>query len=162
DDYADLRARYEAETASVLSELDRLGPAPAAPPARPVAASARGGAWRHPLALGAAAVALVVFGIALGVGIVRYREPDRASAGSMGEGMPPVASGSPSVTPGAEGGRTIPPEVLRGMLEAARQSLFAGRPQEASAAYQAVLKRDPQNVDALTHLGLLLVMSADG
>jgi cytochrome c-type biogenesis protein CcmH/NrfG len=52
--------------------------------------------------------------------------------------------------------------VLRGMLEAARQSLFAGRPQEASAAYQAVLKRDPQNVDALTHLGLLLVMSADG
>jgi cytochrome c-type biogenesis protein CcmH/NrfG len=25
-----------------------------------------------------------------------------------------------------------------------------------------VLKRDPQNVDALTHLGLLLIMSAEG
>jgi hypothetical protein len=30
-DYADLRARYEAETALVLAELDRLGPAPEAP-----------------------------------------------------------------------------------------------------------------------------------
>ena len=29
-------------------------------------------------------------------------------------------------------------------------------------AYQAILKRDPKNVDALTHLGLLLVMTADG
>src|SRR5207247_889325 len=81
DDYTELRARYEAEAAAVLSELDRLAPAPAAPPAQ------------------------------------------RAE---------PTVRGS------------------------------AGRPQEASAAYQAVLKRDPQNVDALTHLGLLLVMSADG
>jgi cytochrome c-type biogenesis protein CcmH/NrfG len=48
------------------------------------------------------------------------------------------------------------------MLQAARQSLFAGRTQEASAAYQAVLKRDPQNVDALTHLGLMMILSADG
>lgn len=42
------------------------------------------------------------------------------------------------------------------MLDAARQSLFAGRYQEAIAAYQAVLKRDPKNVDAITHMGLIL------
>ena len=162
DDYTELRARYEAEAAAVLSELDRLAPAPAAPPARRAETTVRGSAWRHPLALGAAAVALVVFGVTLGVGIVRYTEPDRMAAPPM-PGAPPLASvDAPAAPSSGEGGRTLPPEMLRGMLQAARQSLFAGRPQEASAAYQAVLKRDPQNVDALTHLGLLLVMSADG
>jgi len=48
--------------------------------------------------------------------------------------------------------------MLRGMLEAARQSLFAGHYREAIAAYQAVLKRDPKNVDALTHLGLIVAV----
>jgi tetratricopeptide (TPR) repeat protein len=162
DDYADLRARYEAETASALTELDRLGSVAAPPPrARTAEAPARGSAWRHPLALGAGAVALVVFGVALGVGIVRYSEPDRMAGAPM-PGSRPLASLDAPAAAGGGGGGALAPEMLRGMLEAARQSLFAGRPQEASAAYQAVLKRDPQNVDALTHLGLLLVMSADG
>ncbi len=50
------------------------------------------------------------------------------------------------------------PEVLQGMLQAARASLFAGRYGEAIAAYQAVLKRDPKNVDALTHMGLIVAI----
>ncbi len=163
DDYGELRARYESETATVLSELDRLGlaAAPTPPAARASEASARGAAWRHPLALASAAMALVAFGVTLGVGIVRYSEPDRMAGAPM-PGSSPLASLEPPAAAGGGSGRTIPPEVLRGMLQAARQSLFAGRPQEASAAYQAVLKRDPQNVDALSHLGLLLVMSADG
>jgi tetratricopeptide (TPR) repeat protein len=163
DDYAELRTRYEAETAAVLTELDRLESAPAPRAPRPaVAAPARVGVWRHPLALGAAAVALVVFGVALGVGIVRYSEPDRM-AGAPAPGTRPLASLEPPVgAPPGQSGRPLDPGMLQGMLQAARQSLFAGRPQEASAAYQAVLKRDPQNVDALTHLGLLLVLSADG
>ena len=158
DDYAELRARYEAETATVLSELDRLDTAPA-PRTRPTKAEpvARVGAWRHPLALGAAAVSLLVFGVALGIGIVRYSEPDRSS-GPM-PGSRPLASMD---APPSDPSKPLDPGMLRGMLQAARQSLFAGRPQEASAAYQAVLRRDPKNVDALTHLGLLMVMSADG
>lgn len=160
DDYAELRARYEAETAAVLSELDQLGAAPAPRPTRAPEARVRGAAWRHPLALGASAVVLIVFGVVLGVGIVRYTEPDR-NAGAPMPGSRPLASLEPPAAPSA-GGRAVTPEMLRGMLQAARQSLFAGRHQEASAAYQAVLKRDPQNVDALTHLGLLLVVSADG
>ena len=44
------------------------------------------------------------------------------------------------------------------MLQAARQSLFEGRYAEAIAAYQAVLKRDAKNVDALTHLGLIVAI----
>jgi cytochrome c-type biogenesis protein CcmH/NrfG len=61
-----------------------------------------------------------------------------------------------------EPGKPIPPEMLAGMLNAARQSLFDGNSSQAIAAYQAVLKRDPKNVDALTHLGLLLIMTAEG
>jgi tetratricopeptide (TPR) repeat protein len=168
DDYAELRARYEAETADVLRELDRLGAAPARPERAPhepgPAAATPGSGWRHPLALGGAAIALVVFGVALGVGIVRYTEPDRTAGEPMPGSRPLASLADPAAPAGAPaaGGQPLAPEMLRGMLNAARQSLFAGRAQEASAAYQAVLKRDPENVDALTHLGLLLVMSADG
>src|SRR6266446_9138745 len=155
DDYADLRARYEGETAAVLTELDRLGPAPATPP-RAVAA-ARRGAWRHPLAIGTAAAALLVFGIGIGAGIVRYTTPEPPSTPPMPgprpfapiEGAPPAAGGAP---------RALAPEMLQGMLQAARASLFEGRYSEAIAAYQAILKRDPKNVDAMTHLGLIVAI----
>jgi tetratricopeptide (TPR) repeat protein len=64
--------------------------------------------------------------------------------------MPPVA--------GVEPGKPVPPEILAGMLRAARQSLEDGRYPEAIAAYQAVLKRDPRNVDAMTHLALIVAI----
>jgi tetratricopeptide (TPR) repeat protein len=48
--------------------------------------------------------------------------------------------------------------MLQGMLRAARASLAEGRYGEAIAAYRAVLARDPQNVDALTHLGLIVAI----
>src|SRR2546430_16632080 len=48
------------------------------------------------------------------------------------------------------------------MLQAARASLFEGRYGEAIAAYQAVLKRDPKNVDAMTHLGLIVAIGGHG
>ena len=161
-DFAELRARYEGEAAAILTELDRLGPA-APPPPEP-----RRSAWRHPAALAAAAVLLVAFGIAVGAGIVRYTEPDpmagRPSPGSRplaelpreapGGDAAPGASNAPAIAPG----RPIPPEMLRGMLQAARSSLAQGRYSEAIAAYQAVLKRDPNNVDATTHLGLILAV----
>jgi cytochrome c-type biogenesis protein CcmH/NrfG len=51
---------------------------------------------------------------------------------------------------------------MRGMLQAARASLFDGRYGEAIAAYQAVLKRDPRNVDALTHLALIVAIGGHG
>ena len=50
------------------------------------------------------------------------------------------------------------------MLRAAHASLDAGRYQEAIAAYKAVVKRQPDNVDAITHLGVILSLAghADG
>jgi tetratricopeptide (TPR) repeat protein len=156
-DYADLRRRYEGEAAAVLTEMDRLGPAePASPELE--RRQVRGSAWRHPLVLGAAAVLLVTFGIVVGAGIVRYTEPD-PMAGQPQTGSRPLAP-LPSETPPATGGtgRVIPPEVLRGMLQAARTSLAEGRYGEAIAAYQAVLRRDPKNVDAMTHLALIVAI----
>jgi tetratricopeptide (TPR) repeat protein len=164
-DFTELRARYEGEAATLLTELDRLGPAEPAPPRVAPRTAPRRSAWRHPAALAAAAVLLVVFGIVVGAGIVRYTEPDpmagRPSPGSrpLAE-LPREAPGAPGASnaPRVEPGRPLPPEMLRGMLQAARSSLGQGRYSEAIAAYQAVLKRDPSNVDATTHLGLILAV----
>ena len=128
-DYAGLRARYEAETADTLRALDALGPAPAVPaPAegRPTPAPARG--WRHPAALGATAVGLLVFGVAIGVGIVRYTEPDRMADTPPAPGSRPLASlDAPSAAAEAPSAANAPrgpvtPQMLQGMLEAARAS----------------------------------------
>jgi tetratricopeptide (TPR) repeat protein len=160
-DYADLRARYEAETATILSELDRLGPA-AVPPPAPVAApgAQRRAGWRHPAAIGTAAVALVTFGVVLGVGIVRYTEPDPNAGAPMAGSRPMAGMEAPSAANAPRG--PVTPAMLQGMLQAARSSLFAGRYSEAMAAYQAVLKRDPNNVDAMTHMGLIAAIAAQG
>src|SRR5438046_824219 len=158
-DYAELSARYEGEAAAVLTELDRLGPAAPAPSRPPTGVAESRSAWRHPAALATGAILLVLFGIAIGAGVVRYTEPDRPAAAPR-VGAAPLAP--PVPTPGGGGppgaGRAVTPEVLQGMLRAARASLFEGRYGEAIAAYQAVLKRDPKNVDALTHLGLIVAL----
>jgi tetratricopeptide (TPR) repeat protein len=164
EDYADLRARYEAETAAILSELDRLGAAAAPAPAPPAEAAtpttARRSAWRHPAAVAAGAVALVTFGVALGVGIVRYTEPDPNAGAPMPGSRPMAGMEAPSAANAPRG--PVTPAMLEGMLGAARSSLFAGRYSEAMAAYQAVLKRDANNVDALTHMGLIAAIAAQG
>ena len=161
-DFADLRARYESEAATILTELDRLAPAEPTPP-RVETRSPHRSAWRHPVALGTVALLLVAFGIAVGAGIVRYTEPD-PMAGQPPTGSRPLAVLPPEPpaaqdAPAATGPRrALSPEMLGGMLQAARASLVQGRYGEAIAAYQAVLKRDPNNVDATTHLGLILAV----
>jgi len=164
-DYADLRARYESETAIILADLDRLGPASAAAPAdagAPAPAPRAGfrAGFRHPAVIAVEAVALVTFGVALGVGIVRYTEPD-PMVGAPPPGSRPMAGmDAPSAANAPRG--PVTPEMLQGMLQAARASLFARRYNEAIAAYQAVLKRDPTNVDAMTHMGLIAAIAAQG
>jgi len=166
DDYAELSARYEAQAAHVLKELDALPPRrekaePAAPKRQPAPAAPR--SWtRRPVTLIAGAVVLVLFGLTLGLGVARYTEPDRTM---VPEGsrlpVPMDAPGMPGMpgtaaAPATDPSKPIPPEVFRGMLDAAHQALDAGNYQQAIAAYQAVLKRDPKNVEAITHLGVIL------
>ena len=70
-----------------------------------------------------------------------------------------LPSGPPATLDASTPPRPVSPEIMGRMLEAARASLFEGRYKEAVAAYQAVLKRDPKNVDAMTHLGLIAAMA---
>ena len=162
DDYTDLRTRYEGEAAAVLRELDRVI-VPTAPRPESASASSPGRPlWTHPVIAGAGAFGLVLFGILLGAGVVRNTTRD-PMAGQAPPGSRPLADVRGPASPDAGEGagaavRAVTPEVLQGMLQAARASLFAGRDGEAFAAYQAVLTRDPKNVDALTHLGLLVAI----
>lgn len=160
DDYAVLRARYEGRAAQLLTELDAL------PPRQPkierreavrdsTPATARG--WtRSPVTLVVGAVALMLFGLTLGLGVARYTERDRTVVPSGSRLPVPL---EPPATPTTGPSRPIPPEMLRGMLQAAHASLDTGRYHEAIAAYQAVLKRDPRNVEAITHLGVILAIA---
>ena len=156
DDYAELRSRYEGRAAQTLQMLEALPPRPgkAEPREDKREAAVRARGWtRSPVTLIVGAVALVVFGLTLGLGVARYTEPDRTMV-PPGSRLP-VPIEPPSAS-GTDPSRPIPPEMLRGMLQAAHQALDAGSYQQAIAAYQAVLKRDPRNVEAITHLGVIL------
>jgi tetratricopeptide (TPR) repeat protein len=158
DDYRDLRARYEAEAVGVLRQLDALGPV--VPPPRAVRPPAPGGAapWtRQPVALGAMGAGLLVFGVILGVLVSRYSipAPPEPVMTSAGPGAPSVVA----PVPGGGPPRPLSKEMLQGMLQAAHASLDAGRYQEAIAAYTAILRRDPRNVEAITHLGVILAIA---
>ena len=162
DDFQGLRDRYERHAAELITALDALGePAPRPAEERPTPPPR---SWtRSPAAMATGGVALLALGIALGVGVSRFTQPDETMV-PPGSRIPvptlpdpgPLLPGAPGT--GAASMRPIPPEVLARMLQAARQSLFEGRYQEAIAAYQAVLKRDPKNVDAMTHLALIVAM----
>jgi tetratricopeptide (TPR) repeat protein len=166
-DYEGLRERYETRAAALLTELDALGPVPAPrePAALAPAPAPAATPWtRQPAAMAAGAVLLVVFGVIIGINASRFTEPDqtvtppgaRLPVPGAGADAGPSPVGPPNVR--LEPGKPIPPEMLAGMLQAARQSLFDGNYSQAIAAYQAVLKRDAKNVDALTHMGLIVAI----
>jgi tetratricopeptide (TPR) repeat protein len=170
-DYQELRDRYEGRAAQALLAIDAIRPAEssptpgatdadaAAPP--PARAETRPGWARHPAVLAAGATVFVAFGLVLGLGIGRYteRDPMAAAPAPAAPTLPPGLSAPTAPAPGQGAPKPLPPEMLAGMLRAARQSLADGRYQEAIAAYQAVLKRDNRNVDALAHLGLIAAIA---
>jgi tetratricopeptide (TPR) repeat protein len=157
-DYAHLRARYEARAGAIIEQLDRLVPRPR--PAASAAAQTPAGRpvpWtQRPAVLAAGGVGLLLFGVALGMLVVRHSDPTPPE--------PAAAAASPAPPPGAAGGAggargPLSKEMLAGMLQAAHASLDAGRYQEAISAYKAVLQREPDNVDAITHLGVILALA---
>ncbi len=135
-------------------EVPPAGAPAATPAARPAAVS-----WtRRPAVLAAGAILLLAFGVVLGVLAGRYTGP----APSVMPGMPSMG-GMPGMAAGGVGPRgarsgtpgPLPAGALAGMLRAAHASLEGGRHEEAMAAYQAVLRREPGNVEALSHAGLI-------
>jgi tetratricopeptide (TPR) repeat protein len=162
EDYRDLYARYEADAVAVLRRLDALGAAARA--ARPAPAPAPAAEFvtpwtRQPVALGAMGTGLLVFGVVLGLLVSRYSTPTPPEPGmtTARPEAPPAMPPGPSSGGGAP--RPLSKEMLEGMLQAAHASLDAGRYQEAIAAYTAILRRDPRNVDAITHLGVILAVA---
>jgi tetratricopeptide (TPR) repeat protein len=145
----------------------------AAAPTTPttVAPASRAPWTQRPLVLTGGALGILVFGVVLGVLVVQYTAPapaDPMAAPPPMAALPGLGEGAgPGATPPGAGGespRPIPPAMLEGMLRAAHQALDAGQYQQAIAAYKAVLKRQPDNVDAITHLGVILAVAghADG
>ena len=162
-DHERLRASYEARAGRVLKALDEMGVIGSGETPRPgrVTASPQqipSPRWnRRPAVLVLGAALLVGFGLVLGMLVVRFSAPEPSgSAGVMGT----PAISVPQVAPGGSGqegaARPIAPEMVRGMLDAAHKSLDAGQFQEAITAYKAILARYPQNVEAITHLGIIL------
>jgi len=95
---------------------------------------------------------------------VRYTGPAPAGMAGMGP-MPRMAdataaagAGRVGSEAGPGGGAPLPTGALVDMLRAAHASLEAGRQEEAMAAYQAVLRRQRDNVEALSHVGFILAM----
>ena len=177
EDYRPLRDRYESRAAALLHALDALAPEPRrqAETARAEAAAPPGrrGWTRHPAVLAGGAALLLVFGVFLGLNVGRFTQPDPSAMPQGGMTMPMPPTPGMVATPGMPGaidpvpaGREpagpIPPEVMTRMLQAARQSLQAGQYPQAISAYQAVLKREPKNVDAMTHLGLIVAIGGHG
>jgi tetratricopeptide (TPR) repeat protein len=156
EDYRELHSRYEANAVAVLRRLDALGPATHAAHPAPVSATAAPPIpWtRQPVVLGLAGAGILVFGVALGLLVSRHSVPAPPESGPM--------TAQPETPPEPPGGGTPRPlskEMLDGMLKAAHASLDAGRYQEAIAAYTAILKRDQRNVDAITHMGVILALA---
>jgi len=186
-DYEDLRRYYEGRAAQILREIEqtpRKAAAPASTPARktkpeqastssPQPAGVRGGRLRTSyLILGGAA--LLGFGLALGVLLTRSVQP-RSEGGSITggfltgtpesqqgmAGMPGMRgrSGAPGQAPDSSGSGPLSAEVVSGMLEAARKSIDEGQFSQAIAAYEAILKRDPQNIEAITYMGYMAALA---
>ena len=157
EDYRDLHSRYEGDAVTVLRRLDALGPA--ARPARTLPSPTASAPWtRHPAVLGATGAGLLVFGVVLGLLVSRYSTPAPPEPG-MTTARPETPGAMPPASTGGGETRPLPKEMLEGMLQAAHASLDAGRYQEAIAAYTAILKRDSRNVDAVTHLGVILAIA---
>ncbi|MEK7446767.1 MAG: tetratricopeptide repeat protein [candidate division NC10 bacterium] len=175
EDYRPLRDRYESRAAALLHALDALGAEPRrqAEKARAEAAAPPGrrGWTRHPAVLAGGAALLLVFGVFLGLNVGRFTQPDPSAMPQGGMTMPMPATPGGSAGADASGGSPqisgaptgpVTPEVMARMLQAARQSLEAGQYQQAISAYQAVLKRDPKNVDAMTHLARIVAIGGHG
>ena len=121
-------------------------------------------ASRRHLWMAAGAMALVAFVVVAGA-LLASSIQSRPEGGSItggpltgtASGMPPAASASAGEPgPAASGRRPLDAATLARMLQAAHAALEAGRLAEASAAYRAVLERDPRNVVAITRMGNIL------
>jgi tetratricopeptide (TPR) repeat protein len=161
-DHAELRSRSERQAAALLVRVRRADTS-AGQGAAVKGSCPRAGArpaFRSTLALTLGGVALVVFGVVVGVLITRSTSDERPAMGAR----PPERGG---IVPGAP--RAVSPALERLRKEAepenaaattvlafARQAIDEGDIPAAIEAYKRVLAREPKNAEALTQIGVIL------
>lgn len=159
-DHAELKTRSERQAAKLLKRLREAEQAAPRPAERREAAlrAPVGARLKHPLVLALGAVVLLVIGVAVGVLLGRSTSDERLAAPAP----PSAASGQPGGA--AVSGKL---EALRGEVETesaptkkllafAHLALDEGQVPAAIWAYKRVLAREPKNVEAITHVGIIL------
>ncbi len=170
DEHARQRAQRERETGRlflILRQAQRDSTTPAPRETNPAAAA--GTQWWHrPVVLAPAAAGLLVLGMGGGVAISLWNaEPRRpAAVANTPLALPPgVGSEAPGGAPAAmsqlelQGLRlavTREAAPIDTMLRLAHIDLDAGRLDLARVLYDRVLKREPQNAEAIAHQGGVL------
>jgi tetratricopeptide (TPR) repeat protein len=186
-DHAQLKTRSERHAAALLARL-REAERPAARGAvgrAPAAGAPLGTRLRSPLALTVGAVALLLFGVVLGVLVARFTGDDPGAVTGLspaggGAGMaagfgtmPPGAGGMPpaGMPPGQAAGSGPPPspalealakdvEVenppVATLLRFSNLALDEGHVPAAIWGYKRVLEREPKNVEAIAQIGVIL------
>ncbi len=172
EDHADLKLRSERQAVALvtaLSEAERATPhgvsAPAAAgrPARHHETS-RAHRARSPLMLAIGGLAVLAFGITLGVVGTRFLANDPVTstataatgpqAGAM-SGAPAAKAVSPALDALRKDVETENPPIAK-LNAFAHQAMDEGQTAAAIWAYKRVLAREPKNVEAITHIGLIL------
>ncbi len=165
EDHAELKKRSERQAAVILKRLRDAEESAASPRARqtggPAGTTPSRTRSRSPIALVLAGVALLVFGVVLGVLVTRFASDDRAAAAAAmsGAGSSDAPPAAPPSSPKLDAlARTVEPAdaPTAKILEFAQAALDEGRVPAAIAAYKRVLDRDPKNVDAITHVAVIL------
>jgi len=134
DDYLALKESYTARAASVLRELDERNHGSSESDARTDVPSSRARPWKA-IGIGATVIALAVIAGIVVANMAGERLPGQTMTGSIGDG---------SVT---------------SLLVEARATGMADIPR-AVDLYSQVLAVEPDNVEALTYIGWLTVLSA--
>jgi tetratricopeptide (TPR) repeat protein len=160
DEHRRRQAEQEREGGRLFVSLRRAQREAGDRRAEPPAPTAEGTGWlRSPPVIVATGVLLLVVGVGAGMVGVRWL------GGRQGAGAPitvPAASaGGPSVLVGDIELRALRQAAARedtpipSLLELAHAALDQGRIAEARDTYGRVLAREPQNVEAITHLGAI-------
>jgi tetratricopeptide (TPR) repeat protein len=161
-DHAELKSRSERQAAALVVRLRRAD-APAGRPRATGSTGTRAGrrpALRSPLVLTLAGVALVSFGLAVGVLVARFSSDERPSMGASAPEPGGIVAGAPRAGSAALERLRMEAEPenasTKKLLTFARLALDEGEIPAAITAYKRVLAREPKNPEALTHIGVIL------
>lgn len=170
-DHAELKERSERHAAALLKRLreaEQRGSRNAA--TRPgTSRPALGAMLASPLGLTVAAAGLLLFGIVLGVLVGRFTSDERPAVAVAATGAPERGPGISAAGQGAGTGPALSPALealrkevevesppIKKLLEFAHMALDEGQIPAAIWAYKLVLAREPKNVEAITHIAVIL------